>query len=98
MCEALSAPLGPDPAVLPGDRDAAVVAAVADVGAVAEAELERLVRGERHGGSHADAGIALIGEVVLHTVEAGHAARPVVRVQRNPEPRSDVVAQMRFHG
>src|SRR5215469_15595942 len=93
-----SAPLAPDPAVLPGERVAVVVAAVADVGAVAEAELERLMRGERNGGSHADAGILLVGEGVVLAVGGDGAAPPVIGIDRHPQARTEVVAQVRLEG
>src|SRR4029077_8293114 len=83
-----------EPRVLPHGGDASVVATVADVGAVAETESHRLMQGEGNGRGEAEARIPLIARLVRDSVYGGLARGPVVHVERHPEARADVVAQV----
>src|SRR5215469_2633246 len=86
----------PDPTVLPESGDQVVVAAVVDESAFAVTDLYRLARGDRDGGGKSNAGGSLPAPRVCHPVQARLTAVPEVRIERDPQPRAHVVAEMRF--
>ena len=84
------------PRVLPRSRDALVVAAEPDVGAIVLAELQRLVFRNRNRDGASQAGVRLLCERVLNSVHTGLPAEPVIPVKRSSQPRLEVVAQVPF--
>jgi hypothetical protein len=45
-----------------------------------------------------DAGVRLFGERILHTVHSCFPPEPEIAVDRGPEPRFEIVAQVPFNG
>jgi hypothetical protein len=45
-----------------------------------------------------DAGVRLLGERILHTVHSRFPTEAEIAVERDPEPRLEIVAQMAFKG
>jgi len=83
---------------MPGDRDALIIPANPNVGAIAVTEFERLmlVQFERSGDS--DARADLVGRWICDAVEAAGSPEPEISVQRDPGPRLPVVTQVTFEG
>src|SRR6266498_1866297 len=86
------------PGILPRNRDVLVIAAKPDKSAPTVAHFQRLTLGDRDRDSASDTRVSLLGERVLYAVDAGFPAEPEIAVERGPEERFEVVAQMPFNG
>src|SRR5271157_3540716 len=84
------------PGILPRSRDVLVVAAEPDVGAVAVGEFQSLVFGYWHRDCASQPGVHQTGEGILHTVHTRCTAEPKIAIERSPEPRLEIVAQVPF--
>ena len=81
-----------NPRVLPGHLHSLVVAAEANVGAIAIADLQRLVLGKAPCGGTSDTRAGLFGVEVLYAIQTGQAAPPEIEVQGYPGAGLKVVA------
>src|SRR5262245_42318880 len=84
---AATLPVLAHPGVLPGRREAHVVAAEARIGPVRETELDGLARGQRNRRGHADTRVLLQRVRVLDAAHRGLPAIPEVAVERYPQAR-----------
>lgn len=82
------------PRVLPPYRSIMVIPAVTNIGAVGIAELDRLMFVHRYRKRASNSRIALKRIWIRDSVEAGRSASPEISVQRGPQTRLDVVAQV----
>jgi|SRR6185369_12546203 hypothetical protein len=82
------------PGVLPSYRYILEVPTVLDIGSVIIAELQRLVPRQRNRRGKSNAGIPLKSIRALHAVEASAPSKPVVSIERDPQPRLKIVADV----
>src|SRR5438552_1521562 len=87
-----------EPAALPGNRYVVVVAAKPDVGAVAVAELQRLVLAERDRAGASEARVLLSGKGVFYACNGRGSADPEIAIERGPQPLLKVVTQVCLKG
>jgi predicted metal-dependent phosphoesterase TrpH len=66
---------------LPSDREILIVAAEADVGAVAITDFDGMVAGETEGASASETGADLLAGEVGDTAQAGDTAPPEILVE-----------------
>jgi len=91
--------VGPaQPGILPCRRDVLIVAAKPDVVATAVAEFQGLVLGDGDRDCASEAGVGLTGGRVLYAVQTCCPAVPEIAVERKPEPRLHIVAEVPFEG
>jgi len=88
----------PQPRVLPPDTNVLVVASIPDIGAVAITKFQRLVFCNSNCTGTPEARVLLSGERVFDTSHARSPSNPEIAVQRDPDPRLEVVAQVSFKG
>lgn len=85
-----------EPSVLPSRLDNLVVAAETNVGAIAVADLQRLVLGKTPSGRCSDTRAGLFCGKIRYAAEARDTAPPEVTVKRCPSAELEVAAQMTF--
>src|SRR5580704_18248957 len=85
-----------NPRILPTNRNVLIIPAVADVRAVVVADFHGLMFRDRNRRSYASTRIPLHGVQIRDAAQAGLPAVPEIPVQRDPQPRFDVVAEMPF--
>src|SRR5580704_1162796 len=87
-----------DPGILPRHRDVLVVPAKQEVDAIAITDFYRLMLVQAVGASYSYPGPGLPSFQVLYPAQARDSAEPQVTVEREPQLRLHIIAQVSFEG
>jgi hypothetical protein len=76
----------------------AIASAVPDIRAVTITELQGLMLAHRNRSSETYARIPLHRAWVWYTIHAGDATEPIIAIQRDPQPRLEIITEMALEG
>src|SRR3984957_16932548 len=87
-----------DPGILPRYRDVLIVPAEQKIDTVAITDFQGLMFAQPVGACHSHTGARLQGFQVLNPVQARDSAKPEVTVEREPQLRLHIIAQVSLEG